>query len=130
MAQAAKTLGISPSCLKKNALRLNCYNTNQGGKGSSKFPNGRLDIAKFNLDKWNKGENIECSRPVIRKAIAKYNLLDPKCSKCDIQTWMGEEILLELDHINGNPKEHNKNNLRYLCPNCHSQTNTFRNKLR
>jgi Zn finger protein HypA/HybF involved in hydrogenase expression len=130
MSDAANELNVSIMWLKRNALRLDCWQPNKGGSNTIKFPNGRANWNKFDLDKWDEGENIECSRPVIRRAIKKYNLLEPKCEKCNLDTWMGQELLLELDHINGNANEHNKNNLRYLCPNCHSQTNTFRNKSR
>ena len=41
---------------------------------------------------------------------------------------MGEPISLELDHINGDSFNNDVNNLRLLCPNCHSITNTFRGR--
>jgi hypothetical protein len=42
------------------------------------------------------------------------------CAKCSILTWGGEELTLEIDHINGNPWDDRIENLRFLCPNCHS----------
>lgn len=36
-------------------------------------------------------------------------------------------IILEIDHIDGNHKNENRNNLRVLCPNCHALTSNFRN---
>jgi 5-methylcytosine-specific restriction endonuclease McrA len=39
-----------------------------------------------------------------------------------------KELVLELDHINGNNRDHRPNNLRFLCPNCHSQTPTWGNR--
>lgn len=41
---------------------------------------------------------------------------------------MGKPLVLELDHIDGNNQNDQRHNLRYLCPNCHSQTPTFRGK--
>ncbi|MEV7401061.1 HNH endonuclease signature motif containing protein [Streptomyces sp. NPDC091267] len=45
------------------------------------------------------------------------------CGTCD--TWRGNRIVLEIDHINGDRLDNRLENLRYLCPSCHSQTETF-----
>jgi hypothetical protein len=50
------------------------------------------------------------------------------CSACSISEWMGKPICLELDHIDGNNRNNELSNLRLLCPNCHSQTETFRGR--
>lgn len=52
--------------------------------------------------------------------------LEYKCVKCSNEgEWMGEPITLQLDHINGVNNDHRLENLRFLCPNCHSQTKTY-----
>lgn len=51
-----------------------------------------------------------------------------KCSVCKIDSWRGKEITLELDHIDGDNKNNSRNNLVALCPNCHSQTPTWRGR--
>lgn len=52
------------------------------------------------------------------------------CLHCGLTEWMGEKIVLELDHINGDSSNNKRDNLRGLCPNCHSLTPTWRGKLR
>lgn len=51
-----------------------------------------------------------------------------KCEECGINTWMGKPLVLQLDHIDGNHLNNSYENLKVLCPNCHSQTNTFAGK--
>ena len=53
-----------------------------------------------------------------------------KCEECGISEWNKKTLSLHLDHIDGNSDNNFPNNIRLLCPNCHSQTETFsgRNK--
>ena len=48
------------------------------------------------------------------------------CLRCGLDTWLDNPIILELDHIDGNRNNNVRNNLRCLCPNCHSQTPTWK----
>ncbi len=62
--------------------------------------------------------------------LLREGLLEAKCNGegCDIIEWKGKPISLQLDHINGVNLDHRIENLRLLCPNCHSQTATFAGK--
>lgn len=62
----------------------------------------------------------------VRHLIKKYWLLENKCQKCWLSwTYNWEDIVLQVDHIDWDDHNHSLSNLRYLCPNCHSQTETF-----
>lgn len=51
-----------------------------------------------------------------------------KCNNCGIDTWLGNPIVLELEHKDGNTKNNARENLECLCPNCHSLTSTWRGR--
>ena len=51
---------------------------------------------------------------------------DGKCVSCGISEWNGSPITLEVDHKDGTWFNNNVDNLRSLCPNCHSQTETYK----
>lgn len=70
-------------------------------------------------------ENGSLTSYKLNRKIRKYNLKEYKCSKCGISDWLGQELSLHLDHINGINNDNRLDNLRFLCPNCHSQTNTY-----
>lgn len=48
-----------------------------------------------------------------------------ECQCCGISSWMGRDLTLQIDHIDGNNKNNLVGNLRYLCANCHTQTETW-----
>jgi hypothetical protein len=51
------------------------------------------------------------------------------CSGCGLEAkWNGKVLSLQIDHIDGDRDNNTKENLRFMCPNCHSQTPTFSGK--
>lgn len=78
------------------------------------------------LEKFNLGEIRE--RSTIKKILT--DIVGYKCNCCGVFEWQGVHITLQVDHIDGNAGNNFPNNLRLLCPNCHSITDTFcgRNK--
>ena len=70
------------------------------------------------------------NRNTLRSYIIRNGLLPYKCAICGTTKWENKTLSLELDHINGCNNDNRIENLRFLCPNCHSQTTTYgaRNK--
>lgn len=61
-------------------------------------------------------------------SVKKYakQIINYKCALCGLDNiWNGKNITLQLDHINGINNDNRIENIRFLCPNCHSQTITF-----
>jgi hypothetical protein len=73
-------------------------------------------------------ENTYPSNKWLRKAVKTYLNFEYKCSICFISNWNNKSIVLEIDHINGINSDNRAENLRYVCPNCHSQTSTYKGK--
>ena len=65
------------------------------------------------------------STSTLKKRLIKEGLLIYKCSECGINEWQGKKLSLHMDHINGDNTDNRLENLRILCPNCHSLTETY-----
>jgi hypothetical protein len=67
-------------------------------------------------------------RHTLRKVLSKLN--GYTCDVCGISEHNGKPIILQVDHTDGNAGDNSLSNLRLICPNCHSQSETFsgRNK--
>jgi Zn finger protein HypA/HybF involved in hydrogenase expression len=71
-------------------------------------------------------ENSTYARKDVKRRIIANKLVDYKCALCQqTDMWNGKKLVLVLDHINGINNDNRIENLRFLCPNCNSQTSTF-----
>jgi Zn finger protein HypA/HybF involved in hydrogenase expression len=123
MSEAAAKLQMHFNTFKKRALELGVYKPNQSGKGISK-PNG----SKIELEEILDGKHPQYQTNKLRIRLIKEGIKQHECESCGIKDWMNNPISLELDHIDGDRTNHRLENLRILCPNCHSQTSTYRGK--
>ena len=65
----------------------------------------------------------------LKERILKENLLEYRCQICgNTGEWQHKPLALQLDHINGIHNDNRIENLRFLCPNCHTQTETYGSK--
>lgn len=110
--------GSSTDVLKRRIRELSCDISHFGNKTNARYP--LEDI----LVEHSSYANI--SRLKIR--LIREGYLDYKCACCGIDSWLGKPFSLHLDHINGINDDHRIENLRFLCPNCHSQTDTYSGK--
>lgn len=92
-------------------------------KGKSIFKE-KASVYKIDPKKLLK-ENSKHQRTVLRRYILNNNLIPYRCAICGIVEWNNKTLSLELDHINGINNDNRLENLRFLCPNCHSQTTTY-----
>jgi hypothetical protein len=61
----------------------------------------------------------------LKKRLLSEGLKENRCDICGITEWNNKELFMQLDHIDGDSHNHRIENLRMVCPNCHSQTHTY-----
>lgn len=117
MSDAARTLGLRLSTLKRIAVSIGCYCPRQHSR-----PEGYVakhlsadDIRTKYLSNAKLIAPAALRRLLIREGIKEY-----RCEGCGNTEWRGKPIPLELHHIDGNRYNNNIDNLMVLCPTCHS----------
>ena len=65
------------------------------------------------------------SRKSVKHRLLQDGIMQNTCRECGLREWLGKPLSMHIDHINGVSTDHRLENLRMLCPNCHSQTPTY-----
>ena len=65
------------------------------------------------------------NRSHVKARLLSAGLKDSACEECGVNEWRGAALSLELHHVNGDGEDNRLENLRLLCPNCHSQTENW-----
>lgn len=69
------------------------------------------------------------TRSVVRRSVIRDELIPYECAKCgNAGEWQDAILVLQLEHKNGVNNDHRLENLEFLCPNCHSQTDSWGGK--
>lgn len=108
----------------------------------------KIDTSHFHGMGWNKGgyvkrpphtiesfkKEVLCVNGLgwrsygIKLKLIEFGIKEDKCENCGNSEWMGEKLTIELHHINGDKNDNRLENLKMLCPNCHSLTNNYRGR--
>lgn len=80
----------------------------------------------FSLNEILSGQYPFYKTRLLKKRLIQEGIKENKCELCgQLPLWNGKPLTLHLDHIDGNNTNHRLDNLRLLCPNCHTQTSTY-----
>lgn len=119
-------LKIAHSEGRLNADHLHLPGVNDWRKGKTSLSDNRI------RGKYKNQESLFSKNTVgacyIRKALLDLKIVENKCAICGLTDWLNKPIVFDLDHIDGDRFNNTKENVRLLCPNCHSQTETFRGR--
>jgi hypothetical protein len=116
--EAAKKLNVTVITLWRRAKKLNLAWKEKEYRGG--YSGNKIDIYDILNGKFPEYQTFKLKNRLIKEGV-KQN----KCEVCNITEWNNKPLIMQLDHIDGNPHNHKLENLRMICPNCHCQTDTW-----
>jgi Zn finger protein HypA/HybF involved in hydrogenase expression len=112
---------IKPLKARIEELNLDVSHFSKGSNGGGKVRYDNIEDVLIENSPYKNGSSLKAR--LIREKILSY-----LCEECGIKEWNQKPISLQLDHKNGVNNDNRVENLRLLCPNCHSQTNNYAGK--
>ena len=128
LSEVCRTLGIIPQSnirtlnkyIKLYDIDISHFNSSPSLPAKCKIPLNEILTKNSTYSRWH-----------LKNRLIEEGIIPIVCDECGLtKEWNKKPLTLHLDHINGDNTDNRLNNLRLLCPNCHSQTSTFagRNK--
>jgi len=123
--KACATLEMQYGTFRSYAIALGCFEPNKAGKGIK-----RNKLPTVPIQDVLSGRYAYSNAYLLKKRLIKEGIKEEKCECCGLSEWRNAPIAHQLHHKDGNRNNNRLDNLELLCPNCHSQTETFtgRNK--
>ena len=123
MAEACRRAKMQYSTFIRYAAALECYTPNQSGKGTTKIKPRQYSVEAYLSNKvyYNTANQL-------KKRLYKEGLKRNICEECGLYDWNGANLVMHLHHKNGHRYDNRLDNLQTLCPNCHSQTDSYTGK--
>lgn len=122
-----KYTGGNYSNISKHIKQHNIDTSHFTGQGHLKGKQHDWNRKVSNQDMFTQDSSV--GRTHVKRRILRDSLIEYKCFSCsNLGKYNGMPLVLELDHINGIFNDNRLENLRFLCPNCHSQMDTSSGK--
>lgn len=124
-----KPVGGNFDTLKKRLKKLNLFD-NLKIRGRQKTLKFHSKV-KRPLEIFLQLDGARINSSTLKKRIIDEKIKENKCEICgQLPIWNNKQLTLHLHHINGNRNDNRIENLQIVCPNCHTQTDTFGYKKR
>jgi Zn finger protein HypA/HybF involved in hydrogenase expression len=115
-----KLAGGTQTHISKRIKKLGLDTSHFLGKSSNKGKNSPIKKS-FKEILIKRVDGGRCPHRLLKHSLVEYGV-KYECQKCQQgPIWLGHPLTLDVDHINEDWLDDRVENLRFLCPNCHSQ---------
>jgi hypothetical protein len=135
IAQVVRALGLEPTggrhrVVRDEIRRLGLDTSHFLGQGHLRGAPSDRRLPPETMQVFRPEQSVRAKAPILRRALITVGVPE-RCVGCGTgPAWRGEPLTLELDHINGDFRDNRRENLRFLCPNCHATTANYCRKKR